>query len=247
MKQHFFVLASSLMILISQEAIGALLITPNSDVLVGRNAFLAVGTITTQFDWSTLFSPNSHTIGQSNPQLIVSSQSVTLQDTTVNTIVGNTLHFRNWVDAPGFSGLGGTAVADLALDGVESFDILFGKGHQSVGFAVITGTGNHLSEVDLTGASFMFTALDVNNNVVGSDAFSLASGKVDQAWLTINSDVPFRKLEVREVGAVRIADQYFSNILTSETLVPEPASIVLLSFGSIFMALGRSCKTRQSE
>lgn len=46
--------------------------------------------------------------------------------------------------------------------------------------------------------------------------------------------MPFRKIEVREIGAATIADQYFSNILTSEQAVqpiPEPSTLILLLAG----------------
>ncbi len=240
MQQLLLALVGSIVILISQETLADLSITPNPDVLAGRNMFLSGGTITTQFDWSTLFVPDAHTFGQLAPQIPdVSSQSVTVPSSTVNTIVADSLNFGNWVDAPGFNGEGDAAAADLAINGVETFDILFGEGHQSVGFAIITGTGNLLSEVDSTGASFRFTAFDANDIEVGDVTFSLVAGGVDQAWLTINSDVPFRRLAVVEIDAVSIADQYFSNILTSETLVPEPTTTVVLSLGSVLLSLGR--------
>lgn len=238
------IFAVGVMSLALQESFASLSITSYSDVVVGRSAFLSAGTATTQFDWSSLFAPNAHTIGVLAPQIpSVSFQSVTLPDSTVNTVVGNTLNFGNWVDAPGFNGAGDTAVADLAINGIESFDLLFEKGHQSVGFAVISGTGNFPRDVDLSGASFTFTALDANDTIIGSASFALAADKVDQAWLTIVSDIPFRKLEVREIGENASAyDQYFSNILTSETLVPEPITIGFVGLGSLFFGLRRSNK-----
>jgi hypothetical protein len=52
------------------------------------------------------------------------------------------LHLANWVDAPGFNGPNGSATAELAVDGIESFQILFGQDHRSVGFGIITGVSN---------------------------------------------------------------------------------------------------------
>jgi hypothetical protein len=218
----------------------ALVISSNSNVIAGRNAFLAAGTTTTQFDWSSFFAPGAHTTGQLGPVYTTPSAFVTLPDSTVNTIVGtNSNHFPlaigNWVDAPGFTGLGNTAIADLAINGEESFAIEFGNGHRSVGLAIITGASNLPNEVDLTGATFLFSAKDENGGLLGTALFSLAAGQADQAWLTITSDVSFRRFEVVEIAVVSAYDQYFSNILTSEEsvnidrgTVPEPGSLALL-------------------
>jgi len=214
-----------------------LIISSNPDVLAGRNTFLAAGSTTTQFNWDSIFAPNAHTTGQLPPVINTPSVSVTLPDSTVNTVVGANTHpaalsLGNWVDAPGFNGLGNSAAADLAINGVESFDLVFGNGHRSVGLAIITGTGNLPNEVDSTGAMFTFTARDESSGLIGIATFSLAPDRVDQAWLSITSDMPFRRLEVREVGAASIADQYFSNMLTSVTVVPEVSGLALLSTGA---------------
>jgi hypothetical protein len=212
---------------------GTLTIAPNGDVLAGRAGFLAAGTTTVQFDWSTQFAPNAHTTGVLAPWFsLPGSLSVTLPDSTVNTITGvnnSTLALGNWVDAPGFNGPTNAATADLALNSVESFDLEFGSGHRSVGFAIITGTGNtnEPGDIDLNGATFTITARDAANNLIDSGTFALPAGAPASRWLTITSDVPFRKLEIREIGAASLADQYFSNIHTSVeavSVVPLPAA-----------------------
>jgi hypothetical protein len=234
----FAILSIGVTFTIVSDAGAGLIITSNSDVVAGRTAFLAAGTATTQFDWSSLFAPGAHSAGNLFPRIQQNTISVTLPDETVNSITGvavpDALNLANWVDAPGFNGPGNAAVADLAINDIESFDLVFGKALRSVGFAIITGTGNRPSEVDLSGATFQFTAKDQAGSVIGSGTFSLASGRADQAWLTITSYGAFWRLEVREVGASSIADQYFSNILTSDqsvTAVPEPASITLFGTG----------------
>jgi len=198
----------------SSLSVSALTISANSNIVEGRSAFLRSGLVTTQFDWSSLFSPGAHSHGVLRPRIDRSSIPITLPDGTTNTITGN-LSIGNWVDGPGFDGLSGEAVADLAINGFDSFDLTFGRDQRSIGFALITGTGNVRSEVDLNGATFKFTALDASGLAIGSTNFSLAAGMVDQAWLTLTSPVPFRTIQVREIGVPRIQDQYFSNILAS--------------------------------
>ena len=187
----------------ASHAEAAIVITSNSDVFAGRAAFVASGTTQTQFDWDAA---------------------------TAGTVNGNTvtgaLNIRDWVDEPGFEG------NDLAIDGVESFDLIFAADHRSIGLAIITGKGVISGDVDLYGATFQFTAFN-GNTQVGTANFSLAAGAVDQAWLTINATSGFRKIEVREIGAASAADQYFSDMYSSIEnvggVVPEPSTLAIWS------------------
>ena len=43
---------------------------------------------------------------------------------------------------------------------------------------------------------------------------AMAAGSINSLWVTISSDIPFRKIQVREIDPVTNTDQYFSNILT---------------------------------
>jgi hypothetical protein len=221
-------------------------VTTNRDLVAGRATFVAGGSPVAEFDWASFFAPGAHQRGFYRPSIQSSSLSVRLPDGTVHTVrsapepgVG-TLHLANWVDAPGFDGPNGSAAAELAVDGVESFQLIFGTELRSVGFGVITGVSNVPNDVDLRGAEFLIRAYDGAGVPLGSFTLQLAAGAIDQAWLTVTSDVPFRKLEVLEIGNRSIQDQYFTNMLTSVENVsacPQVTEPTLVLQGSSAMTL----------
>ncbi len=235
-------LATALALAIAGPAHAGLVISTNADTVAGRDAFLAAGTTQTLFDWNAAFAPGSFTPGALGP--LVSLASITtapLPDGSVNTAVGANgvglaLALGNWIDGGVFDEAG-SAAADLAINGIESFNLFFGRGHRSIGLAVSSGAGNLPAEVDLTGALFDFRAFDDLGAEVGVASLSLAAGRADQQWLTVTADREFRRIEVRERGAATIADQYFSNIHTSVEAVglagtvPVPGSLALVTLG----------------
>jgi len=231
----------ALSLVLPMTAVGALQIQANRDVPAGRAAFLASGVATVEFDWQSA-AGSTYQLGQIGTLHHLPSVSVgtnVIRGGSFGPSCTNTnptpISLANWVDGPGFNSPNSTAIADLAINDIESFEIEFGQPHRSVGFAIITGTGNLPDEVDLTGAAFQFAALDSNATVIGSATFTLLSGQVDQAWLTITSDLPFSKLVVCETDAPSVSDQYFSNILTSEQLVPPIPTVS--EWGLIVMSL----------
>jgi len=202
----------------------ALSVTANHDVLAGHANFVNGIDTEAQFDWDTVSVTNGST-----------TASVALGDGTVNTVnavLGGSFAIRNWVDAPGFDGV------DLALNGVETFDVNFGKAHKSLGFAVITGLSQPFpSEVSDIGAAFTI-AVYAQALLLGTETVTLAPGDYDQAWITILSDVAFTRVEIREIGTATVHDQYFSDVLTAvekttpaTAVVPEPTALALALAG----------------
>lgn len=222
------------------SGVSALDIVGTRDVAAGQQAFLRDGTAQIQFDWQAL-SGAVYVIGSlgsvsSHLELIAEAS-----DGSVNVIRGpkepdphpTPLNLANYVDAIGFSLKQDeriVALADLAINGSESFDLRFENPQRSVGFALISGKTNATKTVvDAMGASFVFTALNEPEVPVGSaelpmhplDCSLLMNGDTCDSvmWVTITSIHPFTILQVRETAQVdtmdTTSDQYFGNILSS--------------------------------
>lgn len=240
LRHGFGLLATSLALATPAQA--GLVIATNADTVAGRDAFLAAGTTQTLFDWNAAFAPGSFVTGSLGPLTSLASYTTAaLPDASVNTAVGANgvglaLALGNWIDGGVFDDTSGAA-ADLAINGIESFNLLFGRGHRSIGLAVASGAGTLPGEYDLTGAIFDFRALDADGAEVGVATLTLAAGRADQQWLTLTADREFRRIEVRERGAATIADQYFSNIHTSVEAVG-PAGTVAAPGSLALAALG---------
>ncbi len=232
----------------------ALSIDVRSDILAARTDFRSQAGVLEAFTWSSAFAPGTHTPGNLNPFLNLGGYSFTAADGSTHAAVGAnglTASFApgNWIDGPGFDAADGSATADLALNGAESFDLVFGTPYTSVGMAIATGTGNAPSEVDLTGASFLFTALGAGGQVVGTASLNLAAGAPVTAWVTLVGSAPIGRLLVRETNAVSIRDQYFSDVLVTPSTVspvPEPDTAQLLALGLAGLAAGVRLARRRS-
>lgn len=219
----------------------ALGIDIRGDILAARADFQAQAGVLEAFTWRSAFAPGTHSPGNYNPYLNLPGFTFTAADGSTHSAVGANglgLSFApgNWIDGPGFDLPGGGAAADLALNGSESFDLVFGRAYTTVGMAISSGMGNAPSEVDLTGASFVFTALNAGGQVIGSANLSLAPGAPVSAWVTLVATSPISRLQVREVNAVSIRDQYFSDVLvtpSSISAVPEPGTALLLALGVV--------------
>ncbi len=226
----------------------ALSIDVRSDILAARASFQGQAGVLEAFTWSSAFAPGTHAPGNFNPFLNLGGYTFTAADGSTHAAVsanGVNPAFApgNWIDGPGFDAANGSATADLALNGAESFDLVFGSAYTSIGMTIATGMGNAPSEIDLTGASFSFTALGAGGQVIGSASLALAPGAPVAAWVTLVASAPISRLQVRETNAVSIRDQYFSDILvtpSSISPVPEPATALMLALGALGIAVRKA-------
>jgi hypothetical protein len=239
-------LAAAASLLATLPARASLTATVSTDIPAARSAFLAQATVLGAFDWSSLFAPGVHSFGNLAPQRGAATiLSFDVGNGVINSVVGvgagAPLALGNWVDGPGFDSPNGlAAAADLAINGSESFDLVFGSPYRSVGLAVISGLSNLPAEVDLLGASFDFIALNALNQPIGTASLVLPAGAPAAAWVTLVASAPISRLEVRETNAASINDQYFSNIFATPAVVsavPEPGAWLLMGLGLGMTAL----------
>jgi hypothetical protein len=205
------------------------------DVVAGREHLMSLTPVVDELAWSAFFPAGTHVDGNIFPFLDAASHSFVLADasnaTAVRAANGDSLTLANWVDGPGFDGPEDSPAADFAVSGFESFDVNTTRDTRVFGFTVVTGFGNLMSEVDETGATFQLTAIDANGVALDTVEFSLLGGLGRQeAFVSVASFVPFRTLQVREIGGTG-KDQYFGNFLLSDSL-PVLAAVVDVEPGS---------------
>jgi hypothetical protein len=210
----------------------ALAITANSNVAAGITAF---GPATPLLTWANAFAPaSSWTKGIFGGPAIVGITTAT--DSMTGAQAAANIYVTNWMDGIGFDD-GADAAPDLAINGVESFDLSFAAPVSRIGFAVATGRGLLPSEITSSGTSFTLTT---NTGETGS--FTLTDpGNGLVAWIDIVAASPFTAISFTETGG-DLTDQYFGNIVSGT--VPEPAAWMMLIVG--MGAVGTAMRRRQT-
>jgi hypothetical protein len=203
----------------------ALAITANINVEAGITAF---GAATPLLSWANAFAPSATwTTGVFGGPAIIGITTAT--DSVTGAQAAGNLYVTNWLDGVGFN-KGLVAGPDLALNGVENFNLTFAAPVSRIGFAVATGLGLLPSEIASSGTSFTLTT-----NAGDSGSFSLVdTGNGLVAWVDVIAANPFTSISFTETGG-DLTDQYFGNIVSGTVpatgAVPEPAAWTMLIAG----------------
>lgn len=216
--RHFAMLITAAVVPVA-AAEASLTILVNADVSAGIAAF---GNATPLLGWSNAFAPASvWPAGVFGGPAIVGNTTVT--DSVTGAQAAANVYVTNWLDGVGFDD-GTNAAPDLAINGVENFDLGFAAPVSRIGFAVATGRGLLPNEVTSSGTSFTLTT-----NAGDSGSFTLVdTGNGLVAWIDIVAANPFTAINFTETGG-DLTDQYFGNFVAGS--VPEPASWALLILG----------------
>ena len=197
----------------------ALAIGVNTNVAAGIAAF---GSVTPLLTWANAFPPGSSwTKGSFGGPSIIGNTTAT--DGVTGAQASGNLYVSNWIDGLGFD-IGAPAAPDLALNGIENFNLHFTAPVRRIGFAVATGRGLLPTEISSSGTSFTLTT---NGGDVGS--FSLVdSGNGLVAWINVLATNPFTAITFTESEG-DLTDQYFGDFVSGS--VPEPAAWMMLIIG----------------
>jgi hypothetical protein len=153
------------------------------------------------------------------------------------------LYIANWLDGPGFNGLGGAPAPDLAINSPKNFKLIFTHGVTKIGLAMSTGMGNAPGQFDHSGAAYQLTT---SNGDTGPLTL-LDPGNGLAICLTVQSSKPFTSLTFFKTSGGPW-DQYFGNIVTSATAVnptPLPGALSLFATGLGVIGLLRRHKKRK--
>ena len=209
-------LAVAIAIQASAPASGAILVT-HRDLLGGQANFrnhCERGSWKPLFAWSGFDLPEPVKLGVNGAPL---SAMELVDPTSGARLVSRSkmLRVANWIDAPGFGT--GPALADLAIDSVETFSFFLGEGCYHVGFGISTGiTLAGPAQVDAKGSRFRIVATATAGNPTETAIVALQRN-VDYAWVSIREPWRIGRVRVTEIGtspSLKDAwtDQYFTDI-----------------------------------
>ncbi len=167
--------------------------------------------------------------------------SKTVNSITFGAFAGSALHFgtTNPAYPLGWSSL--ISGHDMAVSGFESFDIVASGPVFAMGFEAhepgVGGSGSNTCGVAIC-ADSTFTITVLNGAAAVALPFVVDFTNDTAAFFGVSSTLPFDRFQVREtIGG--IDDEYFGQVFTSVTAVPEPSTWALLGAGFAMLGLQR--------
>jgi hypothetical protein len=129
---------------------------------------------------------------------------------------------------------------DLAINGVENFDVASSSPLFSFGFDFHEPTTASPSFPDTCNApcfdsTFQITLLN-GVTPVGSHTFNMPNDQL--TFVGVWSSDPFDRIEIRDTTGT-IDNEFFGNFLTGNRALPEPTTVALLGVGLVALALRR--------
>lgn len=165
--------------------------------------------------------------GPGDGRVIGNSISSTDGVITLNTASGSLI--SNWEVSAGVSRLAGP---DLAISGVESFDVVvqFGDDRYAFGFGIYESTSSALAGCNEICIDSTFTITLWNNGVQLSPSYLLSPANNVAVFWGLQTDFAFDAIKIRETtGGIdnEIFGTFYSGTGSVPVPVPEPGSLAL--------------------
>jgi PEP-CTERM motif len=165
--------------------------------------------------------------GPGGARIIANSISSTDGVITLNTASGSLI--SNWEVTYGVSRLAGP---DLAISGVENFDVAvqFGDDRYAFGFGIYESTDSGSAGCNDTCVDSTFTITLWNNGVQLSPSYLLSPANDVAVFWGLQTDFAFDAIKIREtIGGIdnEIFGTFYSGTRSLTAPVPEPGSLAL--------------------